>query len=440
MAEKKLISLPVATAVGLGAIIGAGIFVLSGTTIALAGANALIAFALVGVLAIIIAMEFGELGSMMPHAKGASFSYIFEAFGSEMGFITGILLYFSFSTAIAAIALGFGSYLGNLVGLHYGYFPIVFAIILIFVLSIVNIVGVKKAAKADFFLVIIKLGILTIFVISAIVLAYSTKTLNISNFTVPPAKDNIDAIFAASIAVFFAYSGFQSISTLTSDVRGGANKAAKAIILSVVISMIFYILVVVALMLMVPAPKFTISADPLAFALGYVHAPYSLYVIVIVGALIATTSATLAMIMTSSRILYQIGENKLLPKFFRKFNARKDVSVNGVIISSMIGIAMLFSGNIYIIAAISNFGLLLSYLVTSFAVIHFRRIKKSGTFKTPLYPYTTIAGIILLILFIYGMPREALDIGVIIILVLFMLYYFLIEFKRDRVVKEELFK
>ena len=73
MAEKKLISLPVATAVGLGAIIGAGIFVLSGTTIALAGANALITFALVGVLAIIIAMEFGELGSIMPHAKGASF-------------------------------------------------------------------------------------------------------------------------------------------------------------------------------------------------------------------------------------------------------------------------------------------------------------------------------------------------------------------------------
>jgi APA family basic amino acid/polyamine antiporter len=156
--------------------------------------------------------------------------------------------------------------------------------------------------------------------------------------------------------------------------------------------------------------------------------------------LIATTSATLAMIMTSSRVLYQISENKLLPKFFRKFNARKDVSVNGVIISSMIGIVMLFSGNIYIIAAISNFGLLLSYLVSSFALIHFRRIKKSGTFKTPLYPYTTIAGIVLLILFIYGMPREALDIGVIIILVLFMLYYFLIEFKRDRVVKEELFK
>ncbi len=168
----------------------------------MAGANALIAFALVGVLAIIIAMEFGELGSIMPHAKGASFSFIFEAFGSEMGFITGILLYFSFSTAIAAIALGFGSYLGSLTGLHSGYYSIIFAIILIFVLSILNIIGIKKAASADFYLVMIKLGILTIFVISAVVLAYSTKTLNVSNFTVPPSKDNVYAIFSASIAVF----------------------------------------------------------------------------------------------------------------------------------------------------------------------------------------------------------------------------------------------
>ncbi len=144
-----------------------------------------------------------------------------------MGFITGILIYFSFSTAIVAIALGFGLYLGSLTGLHFGYFPVIFAIILIFLLSILNIVGIKKAASADFFLVITKLGMLTIFVISAIVLAYSTKTLNTSNFTVPPAKNNIYAIFSASIAVFFAYSGFQSISTLTSDVKGGANKAAK---------------------------------------------------------------------------------------------------------------------------------------------------------------------------------------------------------------------
>ncbi|ASI13895.1 U-APC2 family APC superfamily transporter [Candidatus Mancarchaeum acidiphilum] len=438
--NNKQISLWVATAVGLGAIIGAGIFVLSGTAIALAGAYSLIAFILVGVLAVIIAMEFGELGSIMPHAKGASFSYAYEAFGSELGFIVGILMYFSFATAISAIALGFGSYATSLLGVASHSYSVMFAILLIFILSIVNIIGIKKAAKADSFLVMIKLGILTLFIVAAMALAYSSHIFAASNFSVTKSTGTIAAIFAASIAVFFAYSGFQSISTMTSDVKGGSKAAGKAIVLSVVISMIFYVLVVIAMMMMVPASKFTISADPLSFALQYAHAPYALFVIVGIGALIATTSATLAMILTSSRVLYQISDNKLLPKALRKYDKKKDVAINGVIISSVIGVVMLFSGNIYIIAAISNFGLLLSYLISSFALIHFRRNNKEGIFRTPLYPYSTIAGIILLGLFIAGMPREALDIGVLLILGLLMAYYFLVEFKRKKVIREEIFK
>jgi APA family basic amino acid/polyamine antiporter len=101
-----LISVKVATAVGLGAIIGAGIFVLSGTAIALAGSAALIAFVIVGIIALIVALELGELGSIMPQAEGGSYSYAYEAFGSELGFITGIMLYFAYASSIAPIALG----------------------------------------------------------------------------------------------------------------------------------------------------------------------------------------------------------------------------------------------------------------------------------------------------------------------------------------------
>jgi APA family basic amino acid/polyamine antiporter len=117
MQAGKLISVKVATAIGLGAIIGAGIFVLSGTAIALAGSAALLAFVVVGVIALIVAFELGELGSIMPLAQGASYSYAYEAFGSELGFVTGIMLYFSYASSLAPIALGFGSYLASLVGL-----------------------------------------------------------------------------------------------------------------------------------------------------------------------------------------------------------------------------------------------------------------------------------------------------------------------------------
>ena len=436
----KKISVPVATAVALGAIIGAGIFVLSGTAIALAGAYALIAFVFVGIVAALIAFQLGELGSIMPKAKGAAYSFVYEAFGSQLGFITGILLYFSFATAIAAVALGFGSYAASFLGLGSGY-PIYIAMVLIFVLSLVNIYGIKKAAKMDFGLVVVKISILAIFVAFAAVFAFSGGGhFSFSYLTTPASKAGLAAIFAASVAIFFAYYGFQAISTFTSDVEGGANKAARAIIYSVIISIVVYVLVVLALMLLVPVAKYTVSADPLAFALSYIHAPGYISIIVDIGAMIATTSATLAMILTSSRILYQIGEDKLLPKVVTKFNRKRDVALNGVIISSAIGVVMLFAGNIYIIAAISNFGLLFSYMLSSFAVIHFRRIKRSGSFKTPFYPYVPIISIVAVMAFMIGMPKEALVIGVMIIISLIVIYYAIIEIDEKRPVKEKLFK
>jgi APA family basic amino acid/polyamine antiporter len=203
--------------------------------------------------------------------------------------------------------------------------------------------------------------------------------------------------------------------------------------------MVLYILVIVSLLFLTPANQFTISSDPLSFALKSAGAPSWLFTLVSVGALIATTSAALAMILSSSRVLYQIGSDKLLPKIVRKYNQKRDVAVNGVLISSAIGIVMLFSGNIYVMASISNFGILFCYLIASFALIHFRRKKASASFRVPLYPFLSIAGIIGLIALLIGMPREALIIGVAMILALIVIYYMLIEAESRKIEKIEIF-
>jgi len=434
-----MISVKVATAVGLGAIIGAGIFVLSGTAISLAGSAALLAFIIVGVIALIVALELGELGSIMPKAEGGSYSFAYEAFGSELGFITGIMLFFAYASSIAPIALGFGSYLNSLLGLGGGSYPTIFAILLILVLAVVNILGVSKAAKADFGLVIIKICILVIFIAFALVFALGNSSIGSTNFTSGFGSANIGSIFAASVVIFFAYSGFQAISTITKDVEGGGPGAAKAIMASVVVSMVIYILVVVSLLFLMPASQYTISSDPLSFALKSAGAPNWLFTLVSVGALIATTSASLAMILSSSRVLYQIGSDKLLPKIVRKYNEKRDVAINGVLISSAVGIVMLFSGNIYVMASISNFGILTCYLIASFALIHFRRKKVVAGFRVPLYPFLPIAGIVGLILLLIGMPREALIIGVAMILVLMIIYHMLVEAESRQVEKIEIF-
>ncbi|MEM0106795.1 MAG: amino acid permease [Candidatus Micrarchaeaceae archaeon] len=435
--ENKSISIKAATATGLGAIIGSGIFVLSGTAIALAGANALIAFIIVGILAIIIALEMGELAAIMPYKKGSGYSYTYEAFGSQLGFITGVLLYFSFATSISVVTLGFGSYLYSMLGFGN---PIIYAILEITALAVLNLKGIKKAIKADFWLVIIKVSILSLFIISAIVIALINKTVAISNFSSTSEQGTVEMIFAASIVVFFAYSGFQTITTFTSKIDGKAAGALKAIVWAVVISMVLYIAIVISMLVLAPSNTYKVSGDPLAFALKNAGAPEALTLLIDIGALIATTSAAIAMMLSSSRILYQIGVDGLLPKLFRKYDKSRDVATNNIMLSAFIAIIFLFAGNIYTITAISNFGLLFSYLMIGLSVIHFRRQKISKGFKTPLYPVLTVIATVLLLIFIMSMPQEALSIGVAILISLIVIYYIISEINKDKVIKIKLFK
>jgi APA family basic amino acid/polyamine antiporter len=436
----KKVSAASATAVGLGAIIGAGVFTLSGTAIALAGVWSLFSFLLVGFVAIVVALEIGELCSMFPQANGASYSYVYEAFGSELGFIAGVLLFFSFASSISVVALGFGSYLSILLGISADAYGTFLGVIIIAVLSAFNLQGIKKAARADFGLVVIKIAVLIVFIAFAAIFSLHNQTFSNISSAVAPAS-GYGAIFSASVVIFFAYSGFQTISTFASDVKGGARSAARAIFAAVVISMLIYVLVDVSLMLLLPVGMFTINADPLSFALTAIHAPGYLSVAVDFGALIATASATLALILSSSRILYQIGTDGLLPKIMRTYNTDRDVARNGVLISSAIGVVMLFSGNIYVMAAISNFGLLFSYLMVGFALIHFRRHQIGrSSFRVPLYPSLPILAIVVLLSFILGLPREALVVGSMMIICLLIAYYFLKEVEDKGPVKIRLFE
>jgi APA family basic amino acid/polyamine antiporter len=437
--NRNMISAAAATAVGLGAIIGAGIFTLSGTAIALAGVWSLFSFMLVGFVAIVIALEIGELCFIFPDANGASYSYVFEAFGSELGFITGVLLFFSYASAISVVALGFGAYLSTLLGISSDAYGSLLAIVIIAVLSAFNLQGIKKAARADFGLVVIKVGILIAFIAFAVIYSLHNHTFSNISSAAPPAS-GYTAIFSASVVIFFAYSGFQTISTFASNVKGGARSAALAILAAVTISMVLYVLVDVALMLLVPVNAFVINANPLSFALTAAHAPAYISIAVAVGGLIATASAALAMILSSSRILYQISIDGLLPKILRRYSVDRGVARNGVLVSAVIAVVMLFSGNIYVIAAISNFGLLFSYLMAGFALVHFRRHGRGGSFRVPLYPYLPILAIFVLFSFILGLPNEALVLGTIMTIGLLMIYYFLKEVEEKGPVKIRLFE
>jgi APA family basic amino acid/polyamine antiporter len=312
------------------------------------------------------------------------------------------------------------------------------AIGLIGVLAVVNLGGIRKAARADLGLVVVKLAILLAVVGFAIF--YWMSNGSATNFlALSTPTSGVSGIFGASVAVFFAYSGFQTISSFTSKVKGGARSAARAILLSVSISMVLYVLIAFSLLTLLPANRFVINADPLSFALSASHAPGYLTTVVEVGALVATASASLAVLLGSSRILYQIGADGLLPRAARAYDAKRDVARNGVLISAVIAIVMLYAGNVFVIAAMSNFGLLFSYLIATLALVHFRRLGKRGTFRVPGYPYLPLIAFIAILSFMIGMPREALVVGTILVLTLIIAYYSLREYREKEPVKIRFF-
>ncbi len=425
MEKGKQISVPVATAVGLGAIIGAGIFVLSGTTIALAGADALFAFIIVGIVALILAFELGELSSLMPNEKGASYSYTYKAFGSRVGFVTGIFRYLSVAISISVVSLGFGAYLASILGISVNAYSIPFGIVLIGVLSVVNLFGVKKAAEADSALVVIKILILLTFIGFAIVVALAAPSVTAAHFIFSASTGSLKDIFVAGIAIIFAYSGFQSIASISGRIKGGATGASKALIAAVLISLALYVLVVLGLLLLQPPSAYTISADPLTSALAGTSSSSWLLILVGIGALIATASAALASILTASRSIYQMSADGLLPKILMKFNNDKGTAENGVIVSAVIGVVMLFAGNIYIIVSIVTFSLMFDYLLLGFDIIHFRRLEHKPSFRMPFYPYLPVIGIIVLIIFFVSLPLEVLAVGIAMAVVLVVLYQLL---------------
>ena len=450
MKQSEKIGLVSSTAIGLGAIIGAGIFVLSGTTIALAGTGALLAFLLTGITAAILALEIGELTSKMPKERGAAYSFAYEAFGSELGFVTGIMLYVAYMASVSAIALGFGAYLASLLGITSQLYVHAFAVLLILALIGINYFGIRRAANADTLLVAFKILVLVVFVGFALFAGKWTA----SSFS-GMLDNGWSGIFSASVIALFAYEGFQAIAAVTPDMKGGGRQAAKAILIAVGASIVLYVSVVASMMALVPASQYKFIADPLSYALKASSAPSLLFVLVAIAALVATASASLSMLIGGSHLIYQMSEDGLVPQALAETRKGSATPLKALVATSLISIVTLFAGNIYIIAAISNFGIIFSFVILSFAVIKVRRIErmqKAGSdifndvhlsrknvFQAPLYPILPVLSIASLILFFYGFPTLALSSGVGTLLVSIIAYYALRETKDKPIVKIKFF-
>jgi APA family basic amino acid/polyamine antiporter len=290
-----------------------------------------------------------------------------------------------------------------------------FAALLIIVVTALDYSGLRIVARVEKYLVFITVAGLILFILSAFMYGSWTPARFLPLLPFGPVS-----ILAAASLAFFAYSGFNTVATLTPEVEDGPANVPKAILISLIVSTVLYILVVFGMLALMPWSNYMVTANPLQNALDYSKAPPWISGIIAVVALIATVTVTMSLIVAGSRTFLQMSEDGMLPR--RIGGLSRDSPRISVLLVGAGTVLSLFLGNLKFIALASNFGVIFSYAMTGGAVVILRRRAMPGKFQAPLYPWVPILSLVLSIMVMISLGLEALYLGTIFILTGFVLY------------------
>ncbi len=329
MELKRNITLFNAVMINLGAIIGAGIFVIIGLASFKAGPAIIISIILSATIAIFTGLSFSEIARHVSK-EGGVYEYAKSVLSPMPGFIGGWMWTFGNIIGIAAVALSFGSYMDSLTGLNLN--PVIFAIICILSFMSLNILGIKNSAKTITAIVIINLVVLVVFIFSGLSDFHSENFVNFM-------PHGISGVITGTALIFFAFTGFSRVTTISDEIINPEKTIPKAIIYSIVISSVLYILVAVTLLGLKPYYAYAVSSSPLALAIKSLH-DYYLVILISIGGLTATAGVTLTGILGTSRVLFAMGRDDELPKklsYIDKFST----PVIAIAVSAILGIIFL---------------------------------------------------------------------------------------------------
>lgn len=409
MSAKDLMSL------GIGAVIGTGIFILPGTIAAqYSGPGIVLSFLLAAVVCSTAAMCYAEFASVLPVA-GSAYSYGNLVFGEIIGWVLGWALILEYVLAVAAVANAFGAYFKSFVaGFHltiptaiagpfdpaHGTYGNLVAILVVVLISWLLNRGMRESMRINNAIVIVKIAIIILFVV-------------VGAFYVRPANWHPFAPFGAAgirrgaATVFFAYLGFDVVSSSAAEVKNPRRNMPIGIIGTLVVATVLYMLVAIVLTGMVTYTKLNV-ADPVAFALTLVHQNWTSGIISL-GALAGMFTMMVTMIYSSSRLIYSVGRDGLLPKFLGKIDTQTGTPKHSLIVVTVV-IALL-GGFVPLdqLTNLVNIGTLVAFLFVSFGIIRLRHLPEmphNTGFKVPFYPVLPIISGLLCFYMMLQLPAE----------------------------------
>jgi basic amino acid/polyamine antiporter, APA family len=398
-----------ATMIGVGAMIGAGIFVLIGIAAGVAGPALIIAFVLNGIVALLTAMSYAELGSCY-HDAGGGYLWVKEGLPKWNGFLSGWMSWFAHAVACSLYALGFGAYFEHVfreIGIAVPYWgflsPQKFLAALAAVLfAYINFRGASETGKIGNIVTTTKIVILFIFIGFGMHIVFGKPDWQ-SSFQ-PFFANGVGGVFKAMGLTFIAFQGFEVIAQSSEEIKNPKKNIPRAVFLSLLIVIPIYLLVAFTAMGSVQPGSLTpwdylAKQKELALVEVARHFFFGGSVMILFGGLISTMSALNATIYSSSRVAFAMGRDRNFPAFFSKVHTKNFTPHWSILVSVVIVLLMAMSLPIEDVASAADIMFLLLFLQVNLAMIMLRKKRPDldRGFSVPLYPYLSIAGILMLL-------------------------------------------
>jgi amino acid transporter len=375
-----------ATALGTGAMVGAGIFILSGVAAGKAGPSVMLAFVIAALLEILLGLCYAELASRYPKAGGA-YEYVSQTMGSFIGTLVGWSYWGAWLAASSFVSQGFGNYLHSLTGAP----PLISAVILLIVLGLLNMLGIKFSGAVQVGIVIVEIVVLVVFF--ALGFGHVDYTLYI-----PFVPNGFEGILAAALVGFLSMVGWDVIVDAGEEMRDPSKTIPKAIFSSIIIVLVLYSGLLFVSVGVVPWQELGLSKIPVALASQQFLGEFgpTLVSIVIVIALPATANA---FIISISRTAFAMGRKGLLPKKIGFIHPRFQTPVWAILLGVSIQILFTLVSSINIAVNATGFLYLVTFIFTIIAFFISRGTTshedRATQFFTPFYPFLPALALII---------------------------------------------
>jgi amino acid transporter len=403
------------TMFGVGATVGTGIFFVLSSAVPEAGPAVVVSFLLAGIAAGLAAICYAEMASAVP-VSGSTYSYAYATLGEivAMGVAACLLLEYGVSTA--AVAVGWSGYLNealrNLTGIElpqailaapWDAEPGVVnlpAVVLVGLCMLLLIRGASESARVNAIMVVIKLGVLAMFIVIAFT-AFDAN--NLADF----APFGFAGVTAAAGTIFFSFIGLDAVSTAGDEVKDPQRTMPRALVAALLIVIGFYVLVALAAVGTQPWQDFEGQSEAgLSRILEIVTGTPVWATILAVGAVISIFSVTLVTLYGQTRILFAMGRDGMLPKVFARVSPRTQTPVqNTIIVSIVVAVLAAVVPLDYLIDLVS-IGTLTAFIVVSLGVIILRRREPDlpRGFRVPGYPVTPVLSILACLYILSSLP------------------------------------